>query len=123
MEPARVLDFSVKRCHETTSEGPERFRDAMHEELDKFLDKLMVVFEKDERPRVAELSDFMTQSRQDFLGSCLQHMIEERYSAELSMEESPCPRCGNFQFYANVPGLPTSISRRRGGRMKGLDEN
>jgi Zn finger protein HypA/HybF involved in hydrogenase expression len=65
----------------------------MHEELDKFLDKLMVVFEKDERPGVAELSDIMTKSRQDFLSSCLQHMIEERYSAELSMEESPCPRC------------------------------
>lgn len=102
MEPARVLDFSVKRCHETTSEGPERFRDAMHEELDKFLDKLMVVFEKDERPRVAELSDFMTQSRQDFLGSCLQHMIEERYSAELSMEESPCPRCGKMCTHKQV---------------------
>ena len=43
----------------------------MHEELDKFLDKLMVVFEKDERPSVADLSDLMTQSRQDFLGSCL----------------------------------------------------
>jgi len=62
------------------------------EELDKFLDKLMVVFEEDQRPSVADLSNLMTKSRQEFLGSCLQHMIEQRYSAEPSAEESSCPR-------------------------------
>lgn len=96
MEPARILDFCAEKRLKRESKGLERFRDAMHEELDKFLDKLMVVFEEDQRPSLAELSDLMTRSRQEFLGSCLQHLIEERYSPELSTQESPCPRCGKI---------------------------
>ncbi|MCU0588841.1 MAG: hypothetical protein MUF52_11885, partial [Syntrophobacteraceae bacterium] len=102
MEPARVLDFSAEKWAEDKSKIPQRFRDAMHEELDKFLDKLMVVFEKDRRPSVADLSDLLTKSRQDFLGSCLQHLIEQRYSAELSMEECSCPRCGKSCTHRQV---------------------
>lgn len=74
MEPARILNFSERNRAETGSQGSQRFRDVMHEELDKFLDKLTVVFEKDQRPTVADLSELLTRSRQDFLGSCLQHL-------------------------------------------------
>jgi len=102
MEPARVLGFSAEKCPEGKSKGLERFRDAMHEELDKFLDKLMVVFENEQRPSVAALSDLMTKSRQGFLGSCLQHLIEERYSAELSTVQSSCPRCGKICTHRQV---------------------
>jgi len=94
MEPALIVDFCVDDCPEAKSEGVQVFRDAMHKELDKFLDKLTGVLEKDERPRVADLSDLVTQCRQEFLGSCLQHIIEQRYSVELNMEASQCPRCG-----------------------------
>jgi hypothetical protein len=67
MEPAQILEFCVQKCPEDKSESVQQFRDTMHKELDKFLDKLTVVLEKDERPTVAALSDFMTESRQDFL--------------------------------------------------------
>jgi hypothetical protein len=102
MEPACILEFSAEKCLEDKSEGPQRFRNAMHKELDKFLDKLMVVFEGDQRASVADLSDLVTKSRQDFLGSCLQHMIEQRYSAELNLEESSCPRCGKSSTHKQV---------------------
>lgn len=102
MEPARILDFCVQKCPEGKPEGIQQFRDIMHKELDKFLDKLTVVFEKDERPTVADLSDFMTECGQGFLGSCLQHLIEERFSAELSVESSPCLRCGKTSTHRRV---------------------
>lgn len=102
MEPAQILGFCAQKCPEGKPGSIQEFRDTMHKELDKFLDKLTVVFEKDERPTVADLSDFMTECRQDFLGSCLQHLIEERYSAELSAESSPCPRCGETSTHRRV---------------------
>jgi hypothetical protein len=54
----------------------------------------MVVFETDQKPTVADLSDLMTESRQGFLGSCLQHLIEEKYSDSIDLEEGSCPCCG-----------------------------
>jgi hypothetical protein len=94
MEPAQVLEFRPEQGTGVESQDTQRFRDVMHEELDKFLDKLMVVFETDQKPTVADLSDLITESRQDFLGSCLQHLIEEKYSDSIDMEEGSCPRCG-----------------------------
>jgi hypothetical protein len=94
MEPARVLDFCPEKWLEGKSYYRERFRDVMHQELDKFLDEVMGVFEDQRRPNLAELSDLLTKTMQDFLGSCLQHLIEEKYADELSLEESPCPHCG-----------------------------
>jgi hypothetical protein len=85
MEPARVLDFCQEKWLEGKSYYTERFRDVMHQELDKFLDEVMGVFEDQRRPSLAELSDLLTKTRQEFLGSCLQHLIEEKYADELSM--------------------------------------
>jgi hypothetical protein len=94
MEPAQVLELRPEQSTGDESQDTQRFRDVMHEELDKFLDRLMVVFETDQKPTVADLSDLMTENRQDFLGSCLQHLIEEEYSDSIDLEEGSCPRCG-----------------------------
>ncbi len=90
MEPAQVLEFYVSGLPDKR----ERFREMIHKELDKFLDQLMGVFEEKERPTLSELSDMLTQTRQDFLGACLQHLIEEKYSDTLRLKESTCPHCG-----------------------------
>lgn len=95
MEPARVLDFGQKWIDDGTNEQ-KRFRETMHRELDKFLDQMTGVFEEERRQTLAELSDTLTQKRGDFLGACLQHLLEERYSDELNREESPCPYCGKL---------------------------
>lgn len=96
MEPARVLDFCEVERLAGQAESQQRFRNVMHEELDEFLNKLTVVFDTDESPSVSELSDLMSTSRQDFLGSCLQHLIEEKYSEQMSLEECACPHCGKI---------------------------
>lgn len=94
MEPAKVLEFRPEQGTGVESQDAQRFRNVMHEEFDKFLDKLMVVFQPDQKPTVADLSDLMTESRQDFLGACLQHLIEEKYPDAIDLEEGTCPRCG-----------------------------
>lgn len=96
MAPAQVLNFRQESEPYISVPNPERFRKAMHEELDKFLDQLMGVFEKESTPSLDELSDLVTRVRGGFLGSCLQHLIEEKYSAALKEETSPCPQCGKI---------------------------
>lgn len=96
MEPARIVDYSGKSSTEGEARGREQFREFMHEELDKFLDKLTVVFEEDRKPTVADLSDLMNEAKQEFLGSCLKHLIEEKYSDTVNLEESSCPLCGKI---------------------------
>jgi hypothetical protein len=39
MEPAQVLEFGQEQSAGVESQDTQRFRDVMHEELDKFLDK------------------------------------------------------------------------------------
>ena len=95
MEPAQVLYFGQHNRFEDGTDERKQFREAMHKELDKFLDQLTGVFEGERRETLAELSDMLTQKRGDFLGACLQHLLEERYSEALNKEESSCPHCGN----------------------------
>jgi len=59
---------------------------------------LMVVFETDQKPTVADLSDLMTESRQDFLGSCLQHLIEEKGSITSFFIQESCFIKTNFSL-------------------------
>jgi hypothetical protein len=94
MSPAAVLEFRQPASSESAEKSTERFRMVMHDELDKMIDRLAVVFEEGRRPSLMELSDLITEVRQDFLGSCLEHLIEGKYVLEAEQESSPCPRCG-----------------------------
>jgi len=96
MSPAAVLEFKQSISSQSEGTNPERFRQVMHEELDKMIDRLAVVFEEGRRPSLAELSDMITEVRQEFLGSCLQHLVEEKYAPEAEQESSPCPQCGKI---------------------------
>ena len=96
MEPAQVLDFGRdKQCDGTANDG-KRFREMMHRELDEFLDQIIGTLKDKSRPTLSDLSEMLMKTRRQFLGSCLEHMIEEKYSDTLKAEESPCPHCGKL---------------------------
>ncbi len=75
-------------------EREELFRQMMHEEVDKWVDELLSIFDKDSQPTLMELSERFTNTRKEFLGACFQKLIEQKYSFLLEQEYCPCPRCG-----------------------------
>lgn len=75
-------------------EREELFRQMIHDEVDKWVDELLVVFDKDSQPTLMELSELFTKTRKKFLGTCLQRLIEQKYSYLLEQEYCPCPKCG-----------------------------
>jgi len=74
----------------------ELFRDMIHDEVDKWVDQLLEVFEEDCRPTLMEMSELFTSTRQEFLGSCLETLIEQKYADLLEQEYAPCPKCGKI---------------------------
>ena len=74
-------------------EHEELFRQMIHDEVDKWVDELLVVFDKDSQPTLMELSELFTKTRQKFLGACLQRLVEQKYSYLLEQEYCPCPKC------------------------------
>lgn len=53
MEPAQVLELRPEKSTGNESQDTQRFRGVMHEELDRFLNRLMVVFQPDQKPTAA----------------------------------------------------------------------
>ena len=69
------------------AEQEELFRQMIHDEVDKWVDELVVdVFDQDSQPTLMELSELFTKTRQQFLGACLQRLIEQKYSYLLQQE-------------------------------------
>ncbi len=59
------------------AEQEELFRQMIHDEVDKWVDELVVdVFDKDRQPTLMELSELFTKTHQQFFGACLQRLIE-----------------------------------------------
>lgn len=72
----------------------ELLRQMIHDEVDKWVDELLVVFDDDSRPTLMELSELFTKTRPKFLGACFERLIEQKYSYLLEQEYCPCPECG-----------------------------
>jgi hypothetical protein len=81
-------------AHTPERDYEEHFRQIMHDEVDKWVDELLCVFEEDRQPTLMEMSELFTRTRQKFLGNCLKRMIEEKYADLLEQEYAPCPKCG-----------------------------
>jgi len=58
----------------------EGFRSMIHDVVDEWVDKLLPVFEKDKNPSLMDLSELFSQTRQEFMGACLQKLIDQKYS-------------------------------------------
>ena len=74
-------------------EVKEHFREMLHDEVDKWVDELLDVFDDDKQPTLMDVSELFTRTRQKFLGGCLQHLIEDKYADLLEQEYASCPRC------------------------------
>jgi hypothetical protein len=80
---------------EMPADGEERFRDMIHDEVDKWVDQIVAeAFADGKQPTVTELSELFAKTKQRFLGACLQALIEQRYTDLLGQEYAPCPKCG-----------------------------
>lgn len=82
-------------CVAYSEEYEEQFRKMLHDELDKWVDELLPLFDQ-EQPTLMDISQVFTKTRQKFLGACVQRLIEEKYSDLLSQEYSVCPTCGTL---------------------------
>jgi len=72
----------------------EHFRQMIHNEVDKWVDELVCVFDENRQPTLMEMSELFARTKQRFLGDCLQRMIEEKYAGLLQQEYAPCHKCG-----------------------------
>jgi hypothetical protein len=96
MMPAEVLEFGSGGAPNGGEHLKKRFRQMIHEEVDKWIDKLAFVFEESKRPTLTELSDLFTATRGEFLSGCLQHLVNHKYGDLLQEENAPCPQCGKM---------------------------
>jgi hypothetical protein len=71
----------------------EHFREMLHDEVDKWVDELLDVFDEDKQPTLEDMSELFTRTRQKFLGGCLQRLIEDKYADLLEQQYASCPRC------------------------------
>jgi hypothetical protein len=72
----------------------ERFRDMIHDEVDKWVDLIIdEAFEDGKQLTVMELSELFAKTKKKFFGACLQTLIENRYTDLLEQEHAPCPKC------------------------------
>jgi hypothetical protein len=96
----------------------ELFRGMIHDEVDKWIDELLVVFDDDWQPTLEEISELVTKTRQRFLATFVEKIVETKYADETQQEVAPCPECGKFckarrQVRKNVETMhgTSSISR------------
>ena len=92
MGPAAALSLDGTPEGETSLQN--RFRQMIHEEVDKWIAKLTFVFEENRRPTLTELSELFSATKGEFFGGCLQQLIEHKYADLLNQESFPCPKCG-----------------------------
>lgn len=74
-----------------------RFRHMIHDEVDKWVDKIIdEVFVDGKEPTLEALSQLFSDTKRDLLGSCLQLLIEQKYADLFHQEYAPCPKCGKL---------------------------
>ena len=81
---------------QVNSEKCNSFRNQLHIELDQWIDILSDVFDDNQLPTMMDLSDLFSRTKKQFLGSCLQKLIENKYSEYITEDISSCPICGNL---------------------------
>ena len=76
-------------------EAEEQFREMIHDEVDKWVDKIIEEAFKDGRQMtIMEMSELFAKTKQQFFGACLQVLIEQKNSDLLGQEYASCPKCG-----------------------------
>jgi hypothetical protein len=81
---ARVLE---------TADPLTEVRNVAHQELDKWLDQLAPLFDREKPPTLLELSRHFTHTRTTLLGGVLQSISESLYAHFLDQKQCHCPQC------------------------------
>jgi len=74
----------------------EDFRAMLHDTLDDWVDELSPIFDENKEPTLMDMSDLFNQTRQQFMGACLQRLIEQKYADYFHQQYSACPQCGKI---------------------------
>jgi hypothetical protein len=78
-------------------DAPGRFRHMIHNEVDKWVDKIIAeVFVDDKEPTLEELSQLFSETKREFFGACLQALIEQKYAGLFDQQYTACPKCGKM---------------------------
>jgi hypothetical protein len=72
----------------------KEFRAMAHKALDQWLDTFMPFFESKAPPNLKGLSDHFQNTRQMFLGACVQAAVERLYESLFRQRRADCPHCG-----------------------------
>jgi uncharacterized protein with PIN domain len=86
-----VIDLQGYREQRIQSE----LRQALHEELERWLDRLEEVMDQQEsRPRLWEMTETIREQRQELMAQVAKVWVQKHYAQELQQERAPCPQCG-----------------------------
>ena len=78
-------------------DAPGRFRHMIHDEVDKWVDKIIdEVFVDGQEPTLMELSQLFSETKREFFGACLQALIEQKYAGLFDQQYAACPKCGKM---------------------------
>jgi len=90
MNEVSVLAFPTK------DDQFEEFRNMAYQNLDKQLEKLRPLFEKDQASTLHEISEAMQEFKQGLSGSLMQEAAHTLNQDLLQEDFSPCPHCGTL---------------------------
>ena len=73
----------------------QKFRESLHRELDKWLDRLGDVMDEKEQPSTLwDITDGIRRQREELMGAVAKEWIEKEYASYLHQEYANCPICG-----------------------------
>jgi hypothetical protein len=72
----------------------EEFGLIAHDVLDKWIEGFRPFFEREEPPKLEELSDHFQKTRTEFLSGCMQAAIEKLFPHMIEQTNAECPHCG-----------------------------
>ena len=79
------------------SEPEDNFREMIHDEVDKWVDKIIdEAFKDNKQLTVMELSELFDKTKHQFFGACLQALIEQKHAGLFEQEHADCPKCGKI---------------------------
>jgi len=85
---------AVKNLPIASPDPKELFRMKIHDQVDKWIDELLGVFEEDQQPTLEQISALITETRQRFLATFVQHIVETKYAGHIEQDSASCPQCG-----------------------------
>lgn len=89
MNTARVLDF-----HTAQQESElERFQELIRKAADKFAESLADMLFSDKPMSLQDISNYIQENKQSFLGEVLQRVVQTRYADYLEQKKAVCPCC------------------------------